>query len=75
MQNNTGKAWLNSIMNKQQQANIVPVLFEAFLLYMRDIVKIKKVTNAIQSIIEEYIWIKKERGTAAPRTPCLSFFI
>ena len=40
--------------------------------YIRDIVKITKVTNINYSIIEEYTWIKKEWKAAAPRTPRLS---
>ena len=55
-------------MNKQQQAKYgLPTLLRGFLiLYIRDIVKVTKVTNINQSTIEEYIQIKKERGMPPP---------
>ena len=46
----------NSVMNNKQASKIWSLYsFEGFLLYIRDMVKITKVTNMNESIIEEHI--------------------
>ena len=43
--------------------------FQGLLLYIRDILKITKLTNINCSTIEKHIEIKTEQGAAATRTP------
>ena len=62
------------IMNKQATGRVWPLYsFQGFLPFIRNIVKITKVTDINKNMIEENKSDKERAGTATPAgTPCLS---